>query len=345
MLCCANCFGDIGLHSILPSLSSKHGICDFCGERNVALVEPAKLLDLFSTVTNTYEEHEDGRKLIEWFRDDWAMFSNPQMNDSRVENLLAAIVDDAGIVEKRFRPAERFKSDRLERWGQLTEELRSRNRYFPEIEIDFERLKELLKFLYAKEIPSKWYRARINADDIAFPIEEMGAPPIGTASHGRANPPGIPYLYIGSTPETSISEIRPHTGETVTVAEFEINTSEIAVVDLRAPKLLISPFSLGDEDEIGTLRSDIDFLEQLGSELTRAVRPLVTPVEYVPSQYLCEFIKRSGWEGVLYYSSVSDGVNLALFDSGKAVSKKVALWRVKKVTVEVELANGEDSAN
>ena len=97
------------------------------------------------------------------------------------------------------------------------------------------------------------------------------------------------------------------------------------MVDLRTPKLLISPFSLGDEDEIGTLRGDIDFLGQLGAELTRAVRPLVTPVEYVPSQYLCGFIKRSGWEGVLYSSSVSDGVHLALFDSGKAVSRKVTL--------------------
>ncbi len=222
----------------------------------------------------------------------------------------------------------------------MTEELRSRNRYFPEIEIDFDRLKELLEFLFAKDIPSTWFRARINANETAFPIEEMGPPPSGTATHGRANPPGIPYLYVGSTPETAIAEIRPHTGETVTVAEFKINTAEIAVVDLRRPKLLISPFSLGDEDEIGKLRGDIDFLEQLGAELTRAVRPLVTPIEYVPSQYLCEFIKRSGWEGVLYSSSVSDGVNLALFDCGKAISKKAALWRVKKVTVEVELSNG-----
>ena len=199
MLCCASCFGDIGLHSILPSLSSKHGTCDFCGTEHAALVEPGKLLDLFSTVTNIYEENEEGKELIQWFRDDWAMFSNSQMKDSRVEDLLVAIVGDAGIVGKRFKPSERFKSDRLERWEQLTEELRNRNRYLPEIKIDFERLKELPDFLYAKDLPSTWFRARINANDTAFPIEEMGAPPIGTAAHGRANPPDIPYLYVGST--------------------------------------------------------------------------------------------------------------------------------------------------
>jgi hypothetical protein len=292
------------------------------------------LFDLFSAVTNIYEESSEGKKLVEWFREDWAMFGHPKMDDFRVRDLLLSILDDADVVRKSYKPSERFKSDRLERWEKLTTELRTRNRYFPEVEIDLSRLRELLTFLRAQNVGREWFRARINPDNAMFTLEKMGAPPRGVASHGRANPPGIPYLYVGSTPVTAISEIRPHTGETTTVAKFTIDTDKLSIVDLRSPKELISPFSLGDEDKIGALRSDIDFLERLGTELTRAVRPQSAPVEYVPSQYLCEFIKRSGWDGVLYSSSVSDGINLALFEPDKAVPVNVELWHVKTVLVD-----------
>ncbi|MDA4846815.1 RES family NAD+ phosphorylase [Hoeflea poritis] len=335
MLCCAHCFDDIGLRDILPSLYSDEGKCDYCGSKNVQLVEPNKLYDLFASVTNIYEEADDGQELVRWFREDWAMFGHPRMNDIRVKDLLTAILGGAGAVRKTYKPSGRFKSDRLERWEQLTAELRNRNRYFPEIEIDFSRLAELLKFLKARDIQDNWFRARINAEGEAYPIDKMGAPPTGVASHGRANPPGIPYLYVGSTPETSIAEIRPHTGETATVAEFEVDAGSLSIVDLRDPKRLISPFSLGDEDKIGALRGDIGFLERLGSELTRPVRPQAAPVEYVPSQYLCEFIKTSDWDGVLYSSSVSDGVNLAIFDPAKADPKRIKMWEIEKVTVQI----------
>lgn len=335
MYCCANCFGDVGLRDIIPSLSSKIGDCDYCGSENVGVVDPTKLYDLFSSVTNIYEEDETGSELVKWFRLDWAMFTHSNMDDFRAKDLLATILNDPGIIRKRYKPSDRYKSNRLERWEKFTEEIRIRNRYFPEIEIDLPRLEELLKYLHAQSISSSWFRARINASDKLFSLKEMGAPPREITSHGRANPPGIPYLYAGSEPQTSIAEIRPHTGETATVAQFEIDTNALAIVDLRSPKQLISPFSLGDEDIIGALRSDIDFLERLGNELTKPVRPLSAPVEYVPSQYLCEFIKRSGWDGVLYASSVSNGVNLALFDPTNATPKSTSLWKIEKVTAEV----------
>ncbi len=335
MFCCANCFGDVGLNRIFPSLSAEQGRCDYCKSDDVLLAEPSKLFDLFSAVTNIYEEDSDGKTLVEWCREDWDMFSHASMDDFRVKDLIAVILDDPEAVRKRYRPSDRFRSNRLEQWDKLSEELRSRNRYFPDVSIDFERLRELLKFLRATDVPTDWFRARINGSNIPFTIDQMGAPPIGVASHGRANPPGIPYLYVGSTPETSIAEIRPHTGETATIAEFLLEVDNLALVDLRRPKQLISPFSLGDEDNIGALRGDIGFLQHLGNELTRPVRPQAAAVEYVPSQYLCEFIKKSGWDGVLYASSVSDGVNLAVFDPAIATAKTTSMWSIDKVSVSV----------
>ena len=150
------------------------------------------------------------------------MFEHPRMDDSRAKDLLAEILDDGEIVRQPFSPAQAMEADWLTAWEKLRDELMYRNRFFPDANIDLERLALLLSplLLEPDEVPQQWYRARIQAGDTAFAVTAMGAPPKREASHGRANPAGIPYLYLGSTPATAISEIRPHTGETVCVADF-----------------------------------------------------------------------------------------------------------------------------
>lgn len=82
------------------------------------------------------------------------------------------------------------------------------------------------------------------------------------------------------------------------------------------------------------MRADIPFLERLGNELTRPVLPKSAAIDYIPSQYLCEFIKKSGYDGVIYKSSVSEGINLALFDPNKATGSKVTPYRIDRVAVD-----------
>jgi len=101
-----------------------------------------------------------------------------------------------------------------------------------------------------------------SSGDTPFAAADMGAPPKRTASHGRANPAGIPYLYLGSTPATAVSEIRPHTGETACVAEFT-TPPDLKVVDLRRPRKTVSPFLLPDATDIVRMRSDLPFLNGL----------------------------------------------------------------------------------
>lgn len=162
----------------------------------------------------------------------------------------------------------------------------------------------------------------------------MGAPPKRIASHGRANPAGIPYLYLGSTEVTAVSEIRPHTGELACVAEFKV-PPDLKLVDLRRPRRMVSPFLLGDAQDICRMRSDVPFLERLGQELTRPVVPQSAAIDYTPSQYLCEFIKKCGYHGVLYRSSVSEGINLALFRPSLATFGGISEYQVSCVTVAI----------
>ena len=72
------------------------------------------------------------------------------------------------------------------------------NRFFPQTEIDEERLRGLLSHLLlgSDELNQIWYRARLQSMTEPFLRDEMGAPPKHLASQGRANPAGIPYLYL-----------------------------------------------------------------------------------------------------------------------------------------------------
>ncbi len=335
--CCPECFDDRGLRrQIIPFLGPTYGTCDFCGTENVDLVEPRQLVDYFQLLINVYEPDPSGKLLVEWMKEDWQLFTHRRMDAAHAKELLSEILDDGDIVRKAFSPSATYKSEGLIRWDTLRDELMYKNRYFLDETLDLDRLYELLQLLYADDLPTKWYRARIRSGDGIFPIAEMGAPPKRLATHGRANPAGIPYLYLGSHPETAVAEVRPHTGDVACVADFTIAVPLKRIVDLRNPRKHVSPFLLADGGAIGQLRADIPFLERLGEELTRPVLPQGAAIDYLPSQYLCEFMKKNKFEGVLYRSSVSDGMNLALFDPPKAEGGKVSLYTVSRVTVNID---------
>ncbi|MCH8544222.1 MAG: RES family NAD+ phosphorylase [Alcanivorax sp.] len=318
---------------LFPALDPSQGTCDFCGTTDVQLVEPRKLADYFELLVNVYEPSENGRSLVEWMKEDWQLFSHQRMDAAHAKELLGEILNDGEIVRRSFAPSASYISEGLAQWDKLRDEMMYGNRWFLDVAIDEDRLKQLLDMLIAPPLPRKWHRARIRTDDEIFPIEGMGAPPRRRSSNGRANPAGIPYLYLGSLPDTAVAETRPHTGEVACVADFTI--PDIKAVDLRNPRKLVSPLILTDAGEIGQLRADLPFLERLGEELTRPVQPSGAAIDYIPSQYLCEFIKKKGFDAVVYRSSVSDGINLALFDPEQAVGGSVTLYNVTKVSVDV----------
>ena len=127
------------------------------------------------------------------------------MDNAHAKELLAEVFDDGQIVRKKFSPSEHCNTERLDRWEEICKELMHQNRFFPQTKIDADRFDYLLYKLIidSKEVPRVWYRARIQTGEGKFKISDMGAPPKRIASHGRANPAGIPYLYLGSTQNTA----------------------------------------------------------------------------------------------------------------------------------------------
>lgn len=328
--CCPECFGDQILRDeLFPTLDPTIGECSFCHAAGTQLVEPAQLSPYFELLASAYEPRDTGRPMVEWFRDDWMLFN--KLTSTLAGELLCAIFGD-DFVRRSFVPAVDYKPEALHQWKLLRDEIRYANRWVFQNDIDRDRLGELLDMLLARSLPRDWHRARIPAENQVFTIDDLGAPPPRSTRHGRANPSGIPYLYLSSLPDTAVAEVRPQPGESVYVARYAID--DIRAVDLRAPRELISPFILADANAICQLRADISLLERLGQDLMQPVRAEAAAIDYIPTQYLCELIKYQGFNGVVYQSSVNKGFNLALFDPKRAKPKNIVEYTVQEVDIK-----------
>ncbi|WP_082970763.1 RES family NAD+ phosphorylase [Morganella psychrotolerans] len=127
----------------------------------------------------------------------------------------------------------------------LKNEIKHKNRFFPEKSMysslfdikdddfdgDFFDMIEQLKIDYHEE--DKFYRARIN--ESLLTKDEMGMPPKEYASAGRANPIGIPYLYLSNNKSTCIAEVRPNNTSKIHISEFTL-LKNVSLIDLTNPR-------------------------------------------------------------------------------------------------------------
>lgn len=121
-----------------------------------------------------------------------------------------------------------------EKWNELVEALQER-RFFLKKNIDL--FEYFIKDVNKIEINEKdvFYRARRGnySDD-----NKLNAPSADEIKSGRLNPPGIPYLYIGDSENTVVSEVRPWIGSEVTLVKFQPVT-HLSVADFVAFLLVI----------------------------------------------------------------------------------------------------------
>lgn len=338
MYCCASCFGDSFLDHHIPKISKQIGVCSFCASVDTALVCPVELQDYFQSVVSIYAEDvgAGAKPLVAWLQEDWQIFST--LDPVRAQTLLGEILNDGEIVRKSYLPRNIPELDAVEKWGAFRDEIMWKNRFFFRHELDLDRLKELFDnylSMSAAEFDNRLYRARIQAGDTAMLGPEMGRPPAPQAKNGRANPVGIPYLYAASTPETAIAETRPHPGDRLSVAQLRV-VGPLRLLNLMHPRQTISPFRVYDESDLPALRNDLPFLCHLESELAKPILPRVADLEYLPTQYLCEFIKNCGYDGVVFKSSISNGANVALFDDAKVQADALLQYEVTKLHYEQE---------
>jgi len=363
--CCEKCFASRTLADYIRKNGAK-ATCGFCGSEDVYCIDPESLQELFGPVIQLYSTLEDFMPLEDWksgeYTDsiydklnyDWSLFPpyGDQVDQYSVEeSLLKAIFPEDlrdGLqysflhspVERQddyWGDANRSGVVLVEMWEQFCREIRDNNRFFPEKTVDLAAVRMLLR--YVEETLQKGtvlYRARISHDGRKHPPSEMAKPLRQSSEAGRANPKGIPYLYVSSSARTAISEVRPFIKDRVTVGPFK-SKHGLEVVDLRS-STIGDPFRYGDH-----LRIVVDyllFLRKLGEALSTAIAPRESDIAYVPTQYLSEFIKRSGYDGILYGSAMirdEHEYNLVIFTDEKVRCTSTALYEVAEISHVVNL--------
>ena len=174
----------------------------------------------------------------------------------------------------------------------------------------------------------EYYQNDIHIDDFPVPYSESRMKPLlNGASEGRANPKGIPCLYLASTKETAMSEIRPWLGSIISVARFS-NERELRIIDFsnhfgkRASFYFQEP---SEAEKIEAVWRDID------NAFSEPVTNSDLKSDYAPTQIIAELIKSLGYDGIAFKSSLSDGYNLALFKLDSAKFKSCELYEAKEV--------------
>lgn len=338
MECCPHCFSDKFLGKHIDAISNTNGKCSFCKTNNVTLIEPTILFDRFEPLFELYEINKTGISLNNLIQEDWKIFN---IDSSTVQQrLLKAIAGDKNLFKSKYVAKFAKEQKNIDQWENFREELKHNNRFFPENALDIDHLEPFAPYIgiHLKKSIQKFYRARINTSEKPHPISKMGKPPKKSASSGRANPVGIPYLYLASTIDTAISEIRGNKGETLTIAEFEMK-NDLELADLRDPISTISPFELNEEDELELIYKNMPFLTLLGNELSKPIIPREATLEYLPSQYLCELLKKIGFHGIIYKSSLADGNNYVIFNDKKLELVNTYQYKVTDVKTESQKLN------
>lgn len=180
--------------------------------------------------------------------------------------------------------------------------------------------------LFSKKIIEAQKKWRKNVKFKGYNAKNSTAPSADLIPSGRANPDHIRYLYLCEDNITPIYEIRPFIGQTVSVAEFKL-MQDIKVYDLTL------------DIEEGPSESNIHFPSLYNSIGKMFSKPHNGDAsKYIPTQYLAEEIKKMGFDGLRYNSSLhAGGVNLVLFDPDQCKPVSSDLVEVKSVTINFDV--------
>jgi hypothetical protein len=300
-----------------------------------------QLINIYKPIEKKDRSDVEPAQLHEKIQADWNIFSQLIKIDGQKELLKDILIDSVDksspwyskSVEKQVVLEDAEETKTLEKWHNFTKEIKWNNRYFLGENIDLELLRDIFDFHTKKYKRGKiFYRARV-CDEGGLSNDQMGKPPSQKATSGRANPIGIPYLYVSTDHETVLHECKATHLDYLTIAEFKLK-EDIKVVSLRGIED-ISPFLIGEDlqDYIKNQR----YLKTLEAELSKPLRRHDQKLDYLPTQYLCEFIKSIDNDAIEYGSSLNEGgINLALFSDEKVGLLKITLYEVTSMNLKTK---------
>lgn len=358
MLICHNCFSDTEIKSIIKSLNkrSKCDICgklDYCIDSETDLEEWAQIKDYLFQILEIYSSEDILPKdfptekmytVSYLFSSRWRIL-NSDLNKNQTVRILKTFGIDFNenkkignrlLLDKDYLRKNSILRDST--WNDFLQALKYKNRFH----LKYFNEEILTSFFrcFQTNIPknSEYVRGRISRSEKGFSLNELEAPPKEKATAGRANAERISRLYLADSKDTVLKEVRAGIFDFVSIAKFTTE-KELSVVDFTALDIY-SPFPM--EIDMSVLDINRDNLENLNKELGRPMRRTDNLLDYVPTQYLVDFIesirdKTTGkklYDGVMYKSVMNPGgINLVAFDkSAFKIQPNIITIKIKSIT-------------
>ena len=338
MVICERCFCDTEVIGVIQS-KNVIGECPLCKSKKVCIYDT----DLYEDLTSMFEEmvgmytpismlpdsypRSDTRMLKSELIHNWSIFQNK--TEAEAYDIITAICkekyeENEALFDQPVGIWELYDQEYLSghsllttnSWNDFVEALKTRNRFHTHY-IDLDLLERYCSYIRKPyKAGEVFYRSRISTQD-GVSRDEIGAPSVEKAVDGRANARGIRCLYLGDSAETTIYEVRAGAYDYVTVGKFKLK-KDIIVVDLKK----INQISLFTEG-LDCLEYAInkEHLNKINEEMGKIMRRSDSTLDYVPTQYITDFIKSIVHEGKAEYAGIeynsvmhSGGYNLAVFD-------------------------------
>ncbi|WP_312833029.1 RES family NAD+ phosphorylase [Sedimentibacter saalensis] len=360
MYCCTNCFIDAEIKAIIESAKTT-GDCNFCGKKHTAVYDIGSDTTLSDTFEALLESYTPITSLPDNFpKEKTDLLKNVLATQWRIFNVKPEIVYIliTQICHEKYHETpelfdtpvgiwQNFDYDFLlenaiiknHTWQEFVEAIKWGNRFHTDY-INEEILNLFIRCVRKTYCAgTKFYRARICSSVTGYPQKEMGAPPKGTATAGRANPNGISMLYLADTIKTTLHEIRAGVYDYVTIGTFEL-LSDIEIINL-ADIDKISPFFAANLYGIDFIRQavNLDSLKVISQEIAKPLRRHDSPLDYLPTQYISDFIKSKSYAGIEYISTMyPGGVNIAVFNESLLNCTETTVYDIKSLTYDFDEA-------
>ncbi len=338
MKVCSCCFADTEIKSYITSESTEEGICDYCREYG-DLLDVKELLDWFTGFLNIFQPDNNGIELVDIVQSDWNIFTNDTVGRDILSDVTSA-TNQHNLLESKVAYNDDI-SECIRHWDILKTDIRKKWRFV----VNTERLQEYgWDSLFSKpetiDVTRLLYRARIHQEENqdAYSIDKMYTPPAEKTSAGRANPLGIPYLYLSENPETTLYETRASYLDDVSIGTFKIKDGkQVKIVDLTNElSNYESPFI---SENITMLTKSKMLTKIISKDLAKPLRRYDSEIEYIHTQFICEYVRYvSGADGIKFNSSLdSNGINYVVFDPELFECINVEKRRITSVVIDSQV--------
>ena len=330
MYVCPNCFADTELKAFISS-SVAIGDCSVCRTTGASIVDLQELYDFFQELLDNFSVSATGMPLRELVQSQWSFFTSHGIATTVFNEVIPYLSTPITSSDELVMYIPEI-SDNYNFWGTLKDDLKWKTRFV----FDISRLTDLgwdgyFNTSYQLLHNDRLYRARLHQESGRPPyaINEMMAPPASKTSGGRANPSGIPYLYLSDNQETVLYEIRASYLDEISIGEFTLlpAVGSAKIVDFTEDTALFQPTKVAETIKSRLLRDIIS------RDLSKPMRRYDSDMEYIPTQFICEFIRIfTGASGIRFRSSLHPaGKNIVIFDQSVMSCNSVVVRNVTSI--------------